>query len=83
MGIGIKPYLNTQLLDLNADVTNPINDLLAVSGSEWSLMRLFPERVTQRVAFDLYKGTTGLNVEIRMKGTIPLGIVLPILLTIR
>lgn len=83
MDIGIKPYLNTPLLDLNAGLTTHINDLLSVAGSEWKVMRLFPESVTRRVAFDLYKETTGLNVEIRMKGTLPLGIVLPILLTIR
>lgn len=81
--IGIKPYLNVELLHLNTDVINRINDLLAVSGSEWKVMRLFPENVTRRVAFDLYKETTGLNVEIRMKGNLPLGIALPILLTIR
>ena len=51
--IGIKPYLNVELLHLNTDVINRINDLLAVSGSEWKVMRLFPENVTRRVAFDL------------------------------
>lgn len=81
--IGIEPYLNMELLDLNAGVTNCINDLLAMSGSEWTVMRLFPESVTQRVVFDLYKETTGLNIELRMKGNLPLGVVLPILLTIR
>lgn len=81
--IGIKPYLNMELLDLNAGVTNCINDLLAMSGSEWEVMRMFPESVTQRVAFDLYNETTGLNIELRMKGKLPLGTVLPILLTIR
>ena len=80
---GIKPCLNMELLDLNADVTNYINDLLAMSGSEWKVMRLFVESVTQRVAFDLYKETMGLNIELRVKGTLTMGVVLPILLTIR
>lgn len=80
---GVAQFLDKELIELNADIITPINELLCVVGSGWELKRMCPDIRGYRVSFDLYHENRGFGVEMSFKASLPLFVVLPIFATLR
>lgn len=81
--IDVKQYFNTELSELTVDIIAPINELLALSCSDWKLFALDSDIEKKTVSFDLFNENMGFGVEMVFKLTLTLSTVLPIFFTLR